>query len=351
MAVTAVQILNTIRDQLGEDYASRIPLATKNNIADIGKKLSASDITMNDFMTALINKIGMTNILQLDFESPFKRLYKQDVPMGSTVEEIYINPSVDTGFDTDGTKMLKTTTPDGKACYYGLNRKSTYPTTISKVQVERAFKSEESFMEFYNSVIASLKGGDECDEFLLGKKVLGQAIDNGVVRVLDASIALPEDTKELSKSISNISKSFTFANTTYCGYNLANKTAIEGGATPCITSCKKKNQVLFIRADADTEINYEVLAQLFHIPSEALQDMTILVDDIPSTKYEVYAVLADVASLQFRNVTYEITSLYNPSNLCWNFWLHHWQYIYLSMFGNCVAFGAAKSGGSTTPSV
>ncbi len=175
---------------------------------------------------------------------------------------------------------------------------------------------------------------------LIKKAVAKYGIENFENHIIDYTFSR-EDANE--KEVYWIAKYGSLWNTG-CGYNLANKTAIEGGATPCITSCKKKNQVLFIRADADTEINYEVLAQLFHIPSEALQDMTILVDDIPSTKYDVYAVLADVASLQFRNVTYEITSLYNPSNLCWNFWLHHWQYIYLSMFGNCVAFGATKTG-------
>ena len=61
-----------------------------------------------------------------------------------------------------------------------------------------------------------------------------------------------------------------------------------------------KEQCLIIRADVQTEINFEVLATMFHMDLAELEAMTILVDNIPSKNYDVYAFLCDTNAIQVR---------------------------------------------------
>lgn len=339
MALTAIEILNAIRDNLATDYSERVPEATKNNIAEIGKAITSDSLTMNDFINELVNKVAFTHIVSRMFKNPLARVKNTGVPMGNGIEEIFINPATDVGFDTDGTKLLKTTKPDGKTCYYGLNRKGCYPVTISEQQLVQAFRSEQSFMSLYQQIVTSMQSGDEIDEFLLMKKALGMTVDNGSIKIVDCDISEP---KELSKAISSISKSFSFPSTAYCGYNIVNADKFTDSDRECITFCRPERQTLFMRADAQTEIDYEVLATMFHMEVAKLEAMTILVDDIPSDRYEVYAILCDNDFLQVRDSVYKTESQHIGSALSWNFWLHHWEYIYCSMFGNAVAFAKER---------
>jgi hypothetical protein len=341
MPLTATQIINTILDNASSLYISRVPSATRSNLADVGKTITSNANIMNEFVTALVDKVALSHVMSRMFNNPLARLKQTNGrPMGNTIEEIFINPATDAGYDYDGTKLLKTTKPDGKVCYYGLNRKSSYPITIAENELMRAFSSEQEFMSMYDGIVNSMLSGDQIDEFMLTKGVIGQAIDSGSVVVLQSDLAQP---KILAKSISNMSKEFAFPNTVYAGYNRINASSMQSGEKPCVTFCDKSRQCLIVRADAQTEIDFEVLATMFHMEVAKLEAITILVDKIPSELYDIHAILLDIDAIQVRDMTFKTTSQYIGSSLMWNFWLHHWQYLFVSMFGNVVAFGKALS--------
>lgn len=338
MGLTSVDILNAIRDNASELYAERVPESTSNNLQQVGNAITEDENIMNEFMKGLVNKVAFSNVKSKMFKNPLARLKKAGVPMGNTIEEIFINPATDVTYDNDQKKLLATTKPDGKVAYYGLNRKSEYPVTVNEVELRRGFTNEQEFMSLYNSIVTSLYSGDNIDEFLLMKGVFAKAVDNNSIRIIDCDISNPAN---ISKTISNMSKNFEFPSNQFAGYNLVNKDKFNGNDKECVTFCPKKNQVLLLRSDVETEINYEVLAKMFHIELVELKAMTILVDDFPSTTREVYAILCDIDAVQVRDVVFKITSQYIGNTLEWNFWLHHWQHLFLSMFGNAVAFAKA----------
>ena len=341
MALTPSLILGTILDESTDLYKSRVPEYTRTNLKQIGDAITSDKNIMNEYISSLINKVALSNVKSKMFNNPLARLKQgAGVPYGRTIEEIFVNPAVDQGFDTDGTKLLKQTKPDGKTCYYGLNRQSMYAVTVTRAQLQQAFTSEQSFMSLYSKILSSMYSGDQIDEFLLTKGAIARAIDEGAVQVIRTDIAQP---KELQKAISNVSKNFSFPTTKFAGYNLVNRADIEAGETECITFCDPSRQALLIRSDAQTEINYEVLATLFHVDIVQLEAMTILVDNFPSDNYDVYAVLCDVDAIQIIDSVFETDDQKLGSALSWNYWLHHWQFLFVSMFGNMTAFGKPKS--------
>lgn len=339
MALTVSDILGTIRDNANNMYMERVPEYTRDNLGQVGKAITSDENIMNNFVTSLVNRIALVHIKSKLFNNPLSRLKGSGVPYGNTIQELFINPATDVGYDTDGTKLLKTTKPDGKVCYYGLNRQSSYPVSIAENELQRAFTNEQEFMSFYDGIVNSMMSGDQIDEFMLTKGVIAKAIDEGAITVIESST---DDPKLLSKAISNISKQFAFPNTAFAGYNNVNNVNIANGEKACITFCDTNRQALIVRADAQTEIDYEVLATMFHMEVAKLEAITILVDTIPCENYDIYAVLCDVDAVQIRDMTFKTTNQYIGSSLMWNFWLHHWQYLFVSMFGNMVAFGKAK---------
>jgi hypothetical protein len=343
--VSAIDILNTIRDNSTTDYISRVPSATRDNLLQVGQAITAEKNIMNDFMTMLINKIALTTVKVRMYHNPLAKLKQGNGrPLGNTIEELFVNPAKDQGYSEDSTLLLATKKADGKACYYGLNRQGDYMVTISKQALLRAFSSERSFMNFYNAQINSLYSGDQIDEFLLAKNVFSTNIDNENMKMIECDISAPKD---VAKAISNVSSLFEFASTTFNGYNLVNAANITAGETKVNTFCPVQNQVLLIRADVMTEINYEVLASMFHMELAKLQAMTIKVDNFNTIqlksdntkRFDTYAVLCDVEALQMLDDVFETDSQYIGSSMKWNVWLHHWEWIYLSLFANCVAFG------------
>jgi len=341
MALTTSLILGTLLDESTELYQSRVPEYTRNNLKQIGDAITSDKNIMNEFIDSLINKVALSNVKSKMFNNPLARLKQAGgVPYGRTIEEIFINPATDQGFDTDGTKLLKQTKPDGKTCYYGLNRQSMYAVTVTRAQLQQAFTSEQSFMSLYSKILSSMYSGDQIDEFMLTKGAIAKAIDAGAMQVVRTDLA---DPKTLQKTISNVSKAFMFPTTEFAGYNLVNSDAIANGETPCITFCDTDRQALLLRSDAQTEINYEVLATLFNIEIVQLQAMTILVDNFPCDNYDIYAVLCDIDAIQVIDSVFETDDQKLGSALSWNYWLHHWQFLFVSMFGNMTAFGKPKS--------
>jgi len=337
---TAVEIMNTIRANSDAMFQDRIPEVTRDNLAQIGNLISQDVNIMNTFMNALVNRIAFTIIKSKMYKNPLAKLKTGGTrPLGNTIEEIFINPAIDVGYSPVQTELLQTTKPDGKTAYYGLNRQGRYKVTVNASDLRRAFVSEGTFSSFFQGLINSLYSGDEIDEFILCKNVIGKTADKDVITVVETDLAQP---KELSKAISNVSKGFGFVNTIFAPYNKVNATAIAGGETPCKTWCPTNDQCLLLRADAQTEMDYEVLANMFHIELGQLNAMTILFDSITSEKYDIQAVLCDKTAIQMIDNIYQMKSMDVGSSIDMNYWLHHWQTIYISMFSNIVIFGKAK---------
>jgi len=336
--MTIEEMMTTIKAEASALYQARIPDLVEAGLTKIGTIILDSTELTTEFCDALVGKIAYLVVVGKMFKNPLANLKGISVPYGKSIQEIYVNPVVGTNYDNDGNKLLVQTSPDAKAMYYYLNRKSSYPITITNPDLQQAFTNEDEMMSLTNKIIQSMYSGDEIDEFTLMKSLIGKAVDLGKVVKIEVPELNATNAKEISKAISLVSSDFAFPKSAYNGYNVVNATAIASGDTACITWCPLEDQVILMRNDVQTEMNYEVLATAFNMDKASIQAMTILVDDFGMSTTNIYAVLCDRSAIQVRDNLFRVADQKIASNLTWNYWLHHWEWLYVSMFGNMVAF-------------
>lgn len=349
MAVTnVVDLLNTVRSVSSSEYQKNVPVATRENLASVLSNTFSDITTSNEFFVNFVNKVAISMVKADMFKNPFRAIFGSNtIPnLGNGVEEMYINPATDIGFDTDGTKLLKQFSPDGKVAYYARNRQARIPVSINRAQIMQCSTSPTALLDLCNGLIKSMYSGDEIAEFQMCLNLLASAVQNGVMRTIAVGdLEADGVAKKLAKTMQNVNEYMAFPDTQYNMYNIANEVGYEDGdEKPCVTWSNAKDRILIIRADVKNEINFEVLATLYNMSVAELKAQTMVVPYFPTEEnenygaFDVYAIMCDRSALRLNDSLYEVADFDNASTLTLNTYLHHWEYIYLSMFSNCVAF-------------
>lgn len=333
--MNVTQILNTIRANNSSMYKERVPVATQQNLAEVGAPILAYEAVANEFLSALVNRVAFTKVSNRRYKNPLATLKKGGKPYGTDIEEIFTNPVSAVAFNGSATDdMLKVTKPDVKTIYHRMNRQDKYPVSISTPQLQKAFTSMGEMEKFINSIITAMYSGDEMDEYLLMRNLVADGIKNKKVKTLSVNYTGDEaSSKGLIKVLKTLSLNYTFQSGDYNGYNVLN--AENEGVTKCVTWTPKENQVLLIRSDVDANTDVEVLAKAFNMDKTDFIKRKIVVDTFGDDK--VLAFLCDESAFQVYDDLYTVRSFDNGSNLTTNYWLHHWQTMSLSLFANGVA--------------
>lgn len=340
--MNVTEILNTIRANSSAMYQERIPEATLTNIETVGNAIMAYEAATNEFLGALVNRIAFVEVSNRRYKNPLAVLKKANKPFGTDIEEIFTNPVSAETFDGSATgDLLSIKKPDVKTIFHRMNRQDKYKVSISTPQLQKAFTSNFEMEKLINSIITAMYSGDEMDEYLLMRNLITDGIADKKIKSIEITYDGGAETcKDLVKLLKTLSLDFTFASKEFNGYNVLNAAAIEAKTiTPCTTWTPKENQVLLIRSDVDASTDVEVLAKAFNMEKTDFLKRKIVVDNFGDTNTLCY--IGDEAGFQVRDDLYQTRSFDNGSNLCTNYWLHHWQTISLSLFANGVAIKQA----------
>ena len=332
------EMLNTIRDNASAEYQARIPEATQTNLAEIGGALIADVNLVNEFTSALMNKVAFTFAHNKIFNNPLSILKKGTKPMADSVEEIFVNYAKGETFDAEGTGLLARKLPDVKAIYHQMNRQDKYKVTISMKQLAKAFRSYGDLSNFYNVIINSLYNGDNYDEFILFKDLLKKAIDQKYMKVI--TVADPttstENAKDFVKAIKTVSSGMVFPSSAYNGY----LDAQESDTKAITTFTEIPDQLIIIDNATNVSIDVEVLASAFNLNKQEFLARKIVVDAFPDAS--IRAVVIDKDFTQIYDDLYQLRRFENGEGLYENYILHHWQTISASCLVNAVAFKVSE---------
>lgn len=358
---SSVDVLNVIRNNASQNYKDYVPIATANaeSIREIGAVIMDYPALQNEFLSALVNRIGRVLITSRMYENPWSMFKKGMLEFGETVEEIFVNIAKPFQFDpaVAESTVFKREIPDVRSAFHIMNYQKYYKATIQNDQLRQAFLSWQGITDLIAKIVDAMYTGANYDEFQTMKYMLAKRILNGQLFPVTIPTVETTNMKAIVSTIKGVSNKFEFLSSKY---NLAGVQ----------THTKKSDQYLLINAKFDAEMDVEVLASAFNMDKAEFAGHRVLVDsfgDLDIGRLNVLfandptyteisedelqalnsipAIMVDKDFFMIFDNFYNFTEQYNGEGLYWNYWYHVWKTFSVSPFANNAIFIAG------TPSV
>lgn len=347
-------VLNAIRNSASGQYKAIIPAATSDpeSIRTIGKVMMDYQPLKNEFLTALVNRIGRVIVTSKMYSNPWAMFKRGFLDYGETIEEIFVNIAEPHEFDQEVAEreVFKREIPDVLAAFHTLNYTKFYKKTVSNDMLRRAFLSYAGVTDLISRVIDEMTAGANYDEFLTMKYLIAYSLVNGNIGTSTIPALTSDNMRSIAGVFRGVSNSLEFMSS---NYNIA--------GVPTFTT--KDDQFIIINAKFDGLMSAEVMATSFNMSQAEFMGHRVLVDsfgalDVPRldvlfkdqpgyhhfTDDELQAldhIPAVVVSrdwfMIFDNLQ-DMDQLYNPEGKYWNHWLHVWKTFSVSPYGQAVAF-------------
>lgn len=329
-------VLNVIRQNATAVYQDRIPEATAENLHEVGDAILTYEAQANEFVNALVNRIGLVILNNRMATNPLAALKKGRLAVGETIEEVYIDVIKAQTYDPRAAQdtLFKRHLPNVSSVFHSVDSQLNYPLTISNEQLRKAFMSYDSLDRFIAGLVDSMYKSATLDEFIQMKQLISEWNNNGrfivepIAPVTDAASA-----REAMIKIKAVSDGMTIFN------NQMNYAGVW-------TSTPKDEQYLITTPDFNARMDVDVLAAAFHMDKAEFAGHVIVVDNIGDLGDDgIEAILVDKNWYQVYDYLRTFKTAYNGEGLYWNYFYHVWMVYSLSPFANAVAFG------TTTPTV
>lgn len=351
---SSVDILNVIRENATQNYREYVPKATKDaaSIRQIGAVIMDYPALQNEFLNALVNRIGRVLITSKMYENPWSMFKKGMLEFGETIEEIFVNMAKPHQFDPEvaESNLFKREIPDVRAAFHIMNYQKYYKATVSNDQLRQAFLSWQGITDLIAKIVDAMYTGANYDEFITMKYMLARHILDGHMYPVQIPEVETANMKQIVSKIKGVSNQYEFQSNKY---NLAG----------IYTHTKKRDQYILINSTFDAEMNVEVLASAFNMSKADFMGQRVLVDSfgsldtdrlaelfaddttfkIPSNDElaaldEIPAILVDRDWFMIFDNFYNFTEQYNGEGLYWNYWYHVWKTFSVSPFANNALF-------------
>lgn len=376
-SMNSADILNVTRNEIGGDYASQVPKAVKaGDVLANGMRASAQDSLMslrgigdvimtyqplqNAFLSALVNRIGRVIITSRLYENPWAGFKKGLLEYGETIEEIFVSLAKPYQFDPvlAESEVFKRRIPDVKAAFHSMNYQKYYPTTVSNDQLRQAFLSWQGITDLIGRIIEQVYTGANYDEFLVMKYMIAKEALNGNIY----SQSIPEVTADNARAVTTtmvgLARKLSFMSPDY------NYAGVRTYTDP-------RYLYMILTTDIAAVFDVEVLALSFNMNKAELLGRQVLVDgfgmldeerlaeifaDDPFTDYipfteaemtqlqNIKGLMVDESWFMIFDNYYNMTEIYNPQGLYWNYFYHVWKTFSTSPFSNAILFTTETPG-------
>lgn len=351
---SAVDVLNVIRNNASVDFRNYVPIATPDadSIRTIGAIIMDNTALQNEFLSALVNRIGLVIITSKMYSNPLSVLKKGVLEFGETIEEIFVNIAKPFTFNPEEAedKQYKREIPDVRSAFHTLNYQKFYKVTISDDQLRQAFLSWSGISDLIAKIVDSMYTAAEYDELEVTKYMIARQILDGRVYAVTIPEVTTPNMKSVVSTVKGVSNKFTFMNP---NYNVAGVK----------THTLKNEQYIIMNANFDATMDVEVLASAFNMDKAQFMGNRLMIDDfgtldtarlaelfegdntykeISQTELEaldkIPCILIDKDYAQIYDNMYKMTEKYNGQGLYWNYFYHTWKTFSVSPFSQAVVF-------------
>lgn len=351
---SSVDILNVIRNNATQNYKDYVPVATPDaeSIREIGAVIMDYPNLQNEFLSALVNRIGRVLITSKMYDNPWSMFKKGMLEFGETIEEIFVNIAKPYQFDPEVAEstVFKREIPDVRSAFHIMNYQKYYKATIQNDQLRQAFLSWQGITDLIAKIVDAMYTGANYDEFQVMKYMLAKRILNGQLYPVTIPTVETDNMKSIVSTIKSVSNKFEFMSSKY---NLAGVQ----------THTKKEEQYLLVNSKFDAEMDVEVLASAFNMDKAEFSGHRVLVDsfgDLDVARLNLLfaddptyteigesdlqalgsipAIIVDKDYFMIFDNFYNFTEQYNGEGLYWNYWYHVWKTFSISPFANNALF-------------
>ena len=363
----SVGILNAIRDNASAEYYQAVPQAqaTTESIRAVGEQILAFQPRMNEFVSALVNRIARVVVTSKLYSNPLAFAKKGLLEYGETIEEIFVDIAKANSYDWNSTneteQAFKRDHPDIKTAFHALNMQTYYKATVSEQNLRQAFLSLNGVTDLIARIVNSLYSGAAYDEYIMMKYVIAQSLIPGNVKMTTIDAVDDEASgKAAVKKVKAITGKLQFMSKEY---NIA-------GVNTFISS--PSDIFVVMTADYEASIDVDVLASAFNMDKVQFMGQRVLVDSFsfnvgelvrldellendPTYKRPsddeltalktVGIVVMSRDWFQVYDVLNQFTEQYNAALLYWNEFNHVWRIYSASPFAPIVGFT------TTTPTI
>lgn len=259
-----------------------------SSYVDAAKQAGSWSATTNNFV-GMLDKVGKQITIDGDFQDKLPELDGDELPLGKTIEEYFIDLTLPTAYDSSAEEeALARYLPsvESVAYSYTLGRK-VIPTTIPFNDVERACINPEVAGSVAAKVMERLRNSQSIYKYACKKQLLGNVITKAEAITntpCSTVLAAPVDTstgEAFIKSVKAQVENASFANE---GNSLGQGLI---GAAP------EGSLVLYIKKGAMPSIEVDVEAGAFHMDKVAMPCKVKVVDDFGGANAKFYAMLVD----------------------------------------------------------
>lgn len=355
LTTSAADILNVIRNNASVDYRNYVPKADVNDVESvrtIGAIIMDYPALQNEFLNALVNRIGRVMLTSKMYSNPIAFFKKGVLEYGESIEEIFVNIAKVQEFNPEiaEQEVFKRVVPDVRAAFHIMNYQKFYKATVTQEQLKQAFLSWDGVTDLIARIVDSMYTGANYDEFLVMKYLLARHILDGRVYPVTVPTVNAENAKAIVTTVKGVSNKLTFMNSDY------NPAAVR-------TFTEKTDQYMIVNSVFDATMDVNVLASAFNMDKAEFLGHRVLIDgfgdlDIARlgeifagdptyhepSHYEltalnaIPAVIVDKDWFMVFDMLTQFTEQYNGQGLYWNYFYHVWKTFSVSPFANSVLF-------------
>ena len=370
---STIDIMNVIRENASLEYQNEVPVVSNvDDIVKAGQIIYGTPSFQNQFISALVNRIGLVLANSASFNNPYRDLKKGVLDYGELIEDIFVGIAQVVEYDPAKaeSREFARTFPDVRSAFYKVNWRVMYPLTIQDSDLEQAFLGSGDVTGFITRLIDSIVTANEYDEFLLFKYLIIKAVAHGKMYPIGV------DTSNLANVASAFKATRNKTKFMKRDYN-------EAGVRNNIADDKL---CIFLDSDFDAQFDVNVLASAFNMDKADFVGRRFLIDDfttfdnerweiirqntviemkgetsstggiIEAVTDEELALMADVKGVMLDSDWFQVYDKKSvmkekdvASGLYWNYFYHNWKILAHSPFANAIVF-VANTATIATPS-
>ena len=290
----------------------------------VGTYVAANKIAQGTFtasydgIVGMLDKIGKQVQLDNDYIDKLAILDGEELPLGKTIEEYFIDLTLPAAYDNTGASDPAPSRPTAEAVLwsYALGRKMI-KTTEDYGNMEQACASPEVLADLSATIVKRLEDSDAVYRLFVKKQMLGRAIDAvvtaGAVNTnLLTTAAKPTDTatgEAFLKNLKLVARRVSWPK---------DNESINGNVTQIVP----EKLIVFIDASLEPIIDVDVLAGAFHFDKVASPVEVIYVDELLDTGSKAYAFLCDARMMRLHPTYKAIRTRVNADGDFINFVKH-----------------------------